>query len=729
MFIRKALTRRHQGTDYFSFRLVRNERVDGRVKQRALLNLGAAFELPEALWPMFCARMADLLSPQASLVAAPLDARVEPTAQRYAALLQPRSRAGQGLVQKPKAATPVAAAAALAETLDPAASAAAAPADAAPAQAEIEWVDSDSSTYLAVQSIGVETVAMHAVKALGIDSALSTAGFNRVSLAAAIGQLVARMAAPASERRTHRWLQQDSALAELCGFDFGRISLTRMYEIGTRLWSAKPALEHQLYSTLQARFGLRDTVALYDLTNTYFEGLGTRNPSAKRGCSKEKRSDAPLMSLGLVLDQAGFVRRSEVFAGNVYEPSTLEKMLSDLGAAPGALVVLDRGFVNQASLAWLREKGYRYLVMSKARADLSAAAHTIQNAQQEAIRIERIEVTVEEPVAKAARAQTAPAPTHPQADGAQADKAQQQSHPQTALANDTDAEDSAKDSAKDAAKKVPEVSPQGDTGKQVSPQGDTGKQVSPHGDTEKQVQRWQEARLLCHSPARALKENALLTRQQQKMQGALQKIHDGLQSKHGSKTIARVNERIGRIKANHSLVARHYTITLKDDGKHVTAIDFQFQAKADSKADLPGHYVLRSNDLRLSGEQMWRTYIQLTDVESVFRSLKSELGLRPVFHQLETRCKAHLWISVLAYQCVQFLRHELKAKGIHASWTTLREQLHRHHRVSARYQRQDGAFVHIKKNQETPMAVQAIYDALGIEPIKTTKRTFYSNQL
>lgn len=689
MFIRKALTRRHQGTDYFSFRLVRNERVDGRVKQRALLNLGAAFEVPEALWPMFCARMADLLSPQASLVAAPLDARVEATAQRYAALLQPRSREGQGHVQKPKAATAVAVAAARADALNPVATAAPTDTVITPAQAEIEWVDSDSSSYLAVHSIGVETVAMHAVKALGIDQALTTAGFNRVSLAAAIGQLVARMAAPASERRTHRWLQQDSALAELCGFDFGRISLTRMYEIGTRLWSAKPALEQQLYSTLQARLGLRDTVALYDLTNTYFEGLGTRNPSAKRGCSKEQRSDAPLMSLGLVLDQSGFVRRSEVFAGNVYEPSTLEKVLSDLGAAPGALVVLDRGFVNQASLAWLREKGYRYLVMSKARADLSAAAHTIQNAQQEAIRIERMEVTVEEPVAKAARAQTAPAPAN-----AQADDTQKQSHPQTALGND-----SVTDSAKDAAKKVPEV------------------------------QRWQEARLLCHSPARALKENAMLTRQQQKMQGALQKLHHGLQSKRGSKTIARVHERIGRIKAQHSLVARHYTITLKDDGKHVTAIDFQFQAKADSKADLPGHYVLRSNDLSLSGEQMWRTYIQLTDVESVFRSLKSELGLRPVFHQLETRCKAHLWISVLAYQCVQFLRHELKAKGIHASWTTLREQLHRHHRVSARYQRQDGAFVHIKKNQETPMAVQAIYDALGIEPIKTTKRTFYSNQL
>jgi hypothetical protein len=65
MFIRKTLTRR-AGVDYSSYRFVRDERVDGRVKQITLINLGADFELPLALWPNFCARIAELLSPPAN---------------------------------------------------------------------------------------------------------------------------------------------------------------------------------------------------------------------------------------------------------------------------------------------------------------------------------------------------------------------------------------------------------------------------------------------------------------------------------------------------------------------------------------------------------------------------------------------------------------------------------------------------------------------------------------
>jgi hypothetical protein len=84
---------------------------------------------------------------------------------------------------------------------------------------------------------------------------------------------------------------------------------------------------------------------------------------------------------------------------------------------------------------------------------------------------------------------------------------------------------------------------------------------------------------------------------------------------------------------------------------------------------------LRTNQLDWDEERLWRTYTLLTDLESVFRSLKSELGLRPVYHHKEDRADGHLFITVLAYQCVQFLRLKLKAAGIHDSWTTLRETL------------------------------------------------------
>ena len=95
--------------------------------------------------------------------------------------------------------------------------------------------------------------------------------------------------------------------------------------------------------------------------------LASEQPQAKRGHSKEKRSDCPLLTLGLMLDASGFVRRSQLFAGNVREHRTLAGMLEALHAPAGALVVMDRGVATDACITWLREHRYRYLVVSRER--------------------------------------------------------------------------------------------------------------------------------------------------------------------------------------------------------------------------------------------------------------------------------------------------------------------------------------------------------------------------
>ena len=105
-------------------------------------------------------------------------------------------------------------------------------------------------------------------------------------------------------------------------------------------------------------FGLGQTITLYDLTNTYFEGVAAGVSKAKRGHSKECRSDCPLVTLAMALDASGFVRRVQFFAGNASEPATLKGMLTGLDAAPGATVVMDAGIAAQANLTWLREQGY-----------------------------------------------------------------------------------------------------------------------------------------------------------------------------------------------------------------------------------------------------------------------------------------------------------------------------------------------------------------------------------
>ena len=158
----------------------------------------------------------------------------------------------------------------------------------------------------------------------------------------------------------------------------------QLYRASDALVKHREAIEAHLFERTMGLFDLQPTVTLYDLTNTYFEGEAGAQPQAKRGHSKEKRSDCPLLTLGLMLDASGFVRRSQVFAGNVREHRTLAGMLEALDAPAGALVVMDRGVATEAAIRWLRDNGYRYLVVSRERhrqfdADAAVAIQTQSN--------------------------------------------------------------------------------------------------------------------------------------------------------------------------------------------------------------------------------------------------------------------------------------------------------------------------------------------------------------
>ena len=142
-------------------------------------------------------------------------------------------------------------------------------------------------------------------------------------------------------RATRRWLGERSALGELLGADFETMGPMRLYRASDALMAHREAIEHPLFDRAMDLFDLHPTVTLYDLTNTCFEGEASGQPNARRGHSKDQRTDCPLLTLGLVLDASGFVRRSQVFAGNVREHHTLAGRLDALNAPRGALVVMD----------------------------------------------------------------------------------------------------------------------------------------------------------------------------------------------------------------------------------------------------------------------------------------------------------------------------------------------------------------------------------------------------
>ena len=113
---------------------------------------------------------------------------------------------------------------------------------------------------------------------------------------------------------------------------------------------------------------------------------------------------------------------------------------------------------------------------------------------------------------------------------------------------------------------------------------------------------------------------------------------------------------------------------------------------------------------------MWRTYIMLTDLEAVFRSLKSGLGLRPICHRKQERSDGHLLITVLACQAVQVIRQKLRAHGIHDSWKSLRETMGGQVRITASFRRDDGRSLHVRKSSKAEANQLRIYHALEMDP-------------
>lgn len=300
-----------------------------------LLNLGRHFALPQEQWPQLCARIEQLLSGQATLMSSEFSQAIEAAAQHYA---------GRLVASAPMIA----------------------PTDGAGAQ--FQEVDVNSVEDRQPRSVGVEHVALAAMGQFGFAHKLEALGLNGPTRAAVIGNVIARMAKPGSELAAWKWLQRESALGELIDVDFEAMALTRMYRASDTLLKHRAAIEDHLFASVRSLFGLEETVTLYDLTNTYFEGHCAANAKATQGRSKEKRSDCALVTLALVLDGSGFVRRSRLFEGNASEAKTLAQMIEDLGAPKQALVICDAGIATEQNITWLIDNGYRYLVVSRERA-------------------------------------------------------------------------------------------------------------------------------------------------------------------------------------------------------------------------------------------------------------------------------------------------------------------------------------------------------------------------
>jgi len=200
---------------------------------------------------------------------------------------------------------------------------------------------------------------------LGLNRILQEAGLSERACTLTEVMTLNRLICPRSEHAMPDWIRR-TALGDILQEDFSKLQDEALYRNLDRLHPNREHIERALAEREKTLFNLDDTVYLYDLTSTYFEGQAKANPQAKRGYSRDKRPDCKQVVVGLVLDRDGFPKAHEIFDGNMQDRRSLDKMLDVLekrtGKRPGATVIVDRGMAFDENLEQIRNRGLHYLV-------------------------------------------------------------------------------------------------------------------------------------------------------------------------------------------------------------------------------------------------------------------------------------------------------------------------------------------------------------------------------
>jgi transposase len=331
MYIRKT-AKTHKGKSYTNFLLVESVHTPKGPRQRIICSLGSLAPAPREQWLSLAHRLQASLEGQSSLP--PADAQMETLVEKVRRGRRPRAEQGQARRQ---------------------------------AEAGLA-VDADRVSIEEAREAGPVHAGHQVWQQLGLGPILSRAGLSEQACRRSEAMVLNRLIFPLSEHAMPDWIGR-TALDDILGMKLSPLSDESLYRNLDRLHPNRESIERELAEGEKTLFNLDDTLYLYDVTSTYFEGEVSNNPQAKRGYSRDKRQDCKQVLVGLVLDRDGFPKAHEVFDGNRQDRTTVGEMLESLekrtGPKPGSTVVVDRGMAYEEDLAAIRAHGHHYLVASR----------------------------------------------------------------------------------------------------------------------------------------------------------------------------------------------------------------------------------------------------------------------------------------------------------------------------------------------------------------------------
>jgi len=217
--------------------------------------------------------------------------------------------------------------------------------------------------------------------------------------------------------------------------------------------------------------------------------------------------------------------------------------------------------------------------------------------------------------------------------------------------------------------------------------------------------------VLCMSERRKEKDRAIREKQEGRLLGDLAKLDKRIASGRLVKP-EKIGEAIGRLKERYPRVARYYRIEYDSVSKSLSVeLDVSRRSIAES---LDGSYLLKTDRTDLSPEEAWRTYTLLTRAEQAFRTMKSPLAERPVFHHLERRVETHIFLCLLAYHLLVAVEKTLLDKGVNTSFATVRSTLKTHQICTTVLPTSDGSILKIRRDSTPEPDQMALYKLLDV---------------
>lgn len=395
--------------------------------------------------------------------------------------------------------------------------------------------------------------------------------------------VIARLLDPSSELYISEQWYPKTALPDLLGIPAERIDDNRLYRTLDELLPHKEALEIHLKNRMGELFDIEYDLLLYDVTSTFFEGQCLSNALAKRGYSRDQRSDCKQVCIALVVTRCGLPLGYEVYAGNTADVTTVKgivEMMEKRYGKSDRIWVMDRGMTSENNLEFLRRENRRYIIGTN-KALLKKFEKELLNEDWNKIR-EGLEVK---------------------------------------LCKMPKEEDS-----------------------------DNTDEVT-------------ETFILCRSQDRKDKDKAIVQRAAEKIAERLTSMKARCEKQNRNQLT--VSREIGRLLGQNTRASHLFDVkVLAKDGKFASIEWQRIKPATDWHEVSDGCYLLRTNVTNWSDEDLWKAYIQLSEAENAFRIHKSDLSIRPVWHQKEERVRAHIFVCFLSYVLWKTLGQRCKKAGL-----------------------------------------------------------------